>query len=60
MAVKKTTETTPESGLVEETTPETTPTGVQEVAPIILNEPAPAKEDSGYGSRDFRTPINQG
>lgn len=52
---KTTTEETPvEETLVEETPVEET------VAPIILNEPAPVKEDSGYGSRDFRTPLNQG
>lgn len=58
MAVKKTTEeTAPESGLVEETTPKTTPTGVQEVAPIILNEPTPERVEPGFPSRDFHKPI---
>lgn len=57
---KSTPEETPvDEVLTEETPVEETP--VEEtVAPIILNEPAPAKEDSGYGSRDFHTPINQG
>jgi hypothetical protein len=61
MAKAKTTteETLVEETPVEETLVEETP--VEEtVAPIILNEPAPAREDSGYGSRDFHTTINQG
>jgi hypothetical protein len=59
MAKKQDAETTPESGLVEQTTPETTPTGVsEEVAPPILNEPAPERVDTGYRSRDFITPLD--
>lgn len=57
MAVKKTTEeTTTTSGLVEETTPEVSPVGVN--ATQILNEPTLEKIDPGYPSRDFTTPIN--
>jgi len=52
---KKTTE---ESGLLEQTSPETTPAGVEEIAPVLLNEPAPERIEPGHPSRDLITPLN--
>ena len=49
---------TDESGLLEETTPVTAPVGVEEIAPVILNEPAPEKIEPGHPSRDLITPLN--
>ena len=60
MAKKPTEETTPESGLVDQVVTESTPVGVEEVAPPILNEPTPERVEPGHPSRDFQTPINQG
>lgn len=37
--------------VVEETIVETT---VEETTQVVLNEPAPEKEDPGHGSRDFK------
>jgi hypothetical protein len=49
----KTNKTTPEEVVpAEEVTP------VEEVTTVVLNQPAPERVDTGYSSRDFKTPLN--
>jgi len=53
-AKTKDTETTVEPTV--EATVETT-VATEEVAPVLLNQPAPERVEPGYGSRDFNTVI---
>lgn len=55
MAKAQTTDVTPEEVVVD--APVTVEVVVEEVAPVLLNQPVPEKEAPGYGSRDFNSSL---
>lgn len=65
MAKAQTTDVTPEEVVVdapvtvEAVAEEVAPEEVvaEEIAPVLLNQPVPEKESSGYGSRDFNSSL---